>query len=123
GPAPLVQEPLALAGQCIDFAQDDVDVLSLLLERGPPRIEALEELLELRLLAVARVVEVEELLDLGKREAEAFTAQDELEANPVAVVVDAAAAGPAGRKQALTFVEPDGPRRQIEFAREVGNAE
>jgi hypothetical protein len=52
--------------------------------------EHLQELDELRPLAAGRRVDVEELADLGKREAEPLAAQDQLDSRSLALAVDPA---------------------------------
>src|SRR3954469_24250106 len=85
------------------------------------RIEDLLETLELRAVVAARLVHVDELADLGEREAEALSAQRQLEPGAVAGRVDAPLALAARREQALGLVEPDRARRDVELLREFAD--
>src|SRR5215469_12266217 len=67
------------------------------------------------------VIEIEQLLDVGQREAQALSAQDELEPYPVAMAVDAIAADASRRQQAVILIKADGAMRDRELAREVAD--
>ena len=100
-----LQPPAAVALDERDLGQHRVDVLPLLVEHRAPVGEHLQELGELRPLVAGRRVDVEELADLGQREAEPLAAQDQLDPRALALAVDprrarggAARAGPRPRR-------------------------
>src|SRR6185503_6136706 len=98
-----------------------LDIGPLLQQACAVLLEHGEEALELRPLVAPRLVHVDQLADLGQRQAEALAAQRELEAGAVARRVDAALAVAARREQALVLVEADGARRDVELARELAD--
>ena len=79
------------------------------------RLQHGEEALQLRPLVAAGLVHVDQVADLGEREAQALAAQRELEARALARGVDAALAVAPRREQALGLVEADGARRDVEL--------
>ena len=68
------------------------------------------------------LVEVEQLADLGQREAQPLAAQDPAEPRAVAGAVQPGQALAARLDQALVLVEADGARRDRELAGEFGDA-
>ena len=80
-----------------------------------------QELRQLRTLVASDFVQIEELADLRERQAEALAAQDQLDAHPLALAVDARAARPLRRQQAAILVEADRARGQRELLRELGD--
>ena len=82
-----------------------------------------EEVLQLRLGVARRLVHVDQVLDLGEREAEALAAQRQPQARAVARGVDALAAAAPRREQAAVLVEADRAGGQIEFARQLADRE
>jgi len=104
-----------------NFAQDHLDILTLLLEDGTSPFQYFEEALDLDLLVLGGVVQVDQLTDFRQREPEALAAQSKLQANLVSVAVNPVATGAAGREQALVFVEAYRPRSQTEFPGKFGN--
>src|SRR5215471_15605306 len=91
------------------------------MQKRAPVGEHLQEFDELRPLVACGRVNVEELADLGERETEALTAQDELDARALALAVDSRLALAPWRDESLILVESNRPRRQRELLREVGD--
>lgn len=114
-PAP----PPAVALDRRDLVEQRIDVAALQLELAAAVLERLDEPRELPAVALARIVEVEDLADLGEREPEPLAAQDQLDAGPLALAVDPRLAGAPGREQPLVLVEPDRARRQRELGGEL----
>src|ERR1700688_5051300 len=102
----------ALALERVDLRQHGGDVLALLIEHGAARGEHLQELDQLRPLALRRLVQIEQLADLGQRKPEPLASQYQLDAHPLALGVDAPAPGAPRREQALVLVKADRARRQ-----------
>ncbi len=75
----------------------------------------------MRALVAPGLVHVDQLADLGQRQAEALAAQRELEPGAVARRVDAPLALAARREQALVLVEADRARRDFELARQFAD--
>src|SRR5690348_5068193 len=99
----------------LDLAQlieRERDLLALLLELGDARAAAGQCRAHLLEMIGIGVVEVEQLFDVGKREAEALAAQDELETGAVARAIDALPADALRRQQAVILIEADGAMRQ-----------
>jgi hypothetical protein len=67
------------------------------------------------------LVEIEQLLDVGEREAEPLAALDEGEPGAVAMRVDAVVADPLRPEEPLLLVEPDRARAEPELARELAD--
>src|SRR6185312_5182879 len=114
----VAQLPAAFALDAVDLGERRVDVLLLLQEPRAAVGQELEELGELAALVARHLVHVEELADLGEREAQALAPQDQLQPDPLALAVDAHAPRALRRQQALVLVEADRARGQREFLRE-----
>src|SRR6185312_5485275 len=97
------------------------DLLALPLELGDARAAARQCGAHLLQVIGIGVVEVEQLLDVGQREAQALAAQDELEAGAVARAIDALAPDALRRQQAMILVEADGAVRQRQLARQIAD--
>ena len=97
----------------------DVDLLPL------QRVDALGEFLarvhELRHRRRHGRVEIEDLADLGEREADAAAAQDQDDAGAVARRIDARLAAPLRRDQALVLIEAQRARGDAEFLGELAD--
>src|SRR5882762_5249757 len=104
-----------------DFGEMRLDVGALLQQAAAVRLQHLAKALELRPLVASRLVHVDQLADLGERQAEALAAQRKLEPRAVAQRVDAPLAVAARRKQSLVLVKADGTRGDIELAREFAD--
>src|SRR3989442_5484317 len=105
----------------LDLGELRLDVGALLQQALAVGSEHLAEALELRPLVAPRLVHVDQLADLGERQAEALAAQRELEARAVARRVDAPLAVAPRREQSLVLVEADRARRDVEFAPELAD--
>ena len=92
--------------------QGERDLVLLALELGDARPPLGERGAQLLQMIGVDVVEIEQLLDVGQREAQTLAAQDELEPRPVARAVDAIAADALRRQQALILIEADRARRK-----------
>jgi hypothetical protein len=78
---------------------------------------------QLRALAPAGgVIEVEQFANLGQRQAETLATQEQLDADAVALPIDAVSPTAAWRQQPLILVEADRAGGEREFLGEVGNA-
>ena len=100
----------------------DVDLLAL--ELVQLLLELLARVQRLRHAAVVvRVVEIEDLADLGEAEADAAAAQDQDDAGAIAAGVDASLAAPLGRNQAFIFVEAQRARGDVKFLGELTDRE
>ena len=88
-----------------------VDPAAAFLERDPALREA----------AVADVVEVDHLADVGEAEADPLAAQDPGQPGAVAPAVDAREALPLRRDQALILVEAQRPGGDAELLAELGD--
>src|SRR6218665_2076199 len=66
-----------------------LDIEYLLFELAPTFLDLFQEALQLLLVAPTGVVHADQFLALGKREADALAAQDQLQRDPVARGVDA----------------------------------
>src|SRR5207253_2302075 len=97
------------------------DVLLLLQQPRPTVRQQRKELRELGALVAGDFVEIQQLADLGQREPETLAAQDELDADALAIAVNTSAAVAARRDQSAILVEADRARGQREFARKVGD--
>src|SRR5688572_24731842 len=117
----LLETAPALALHPLDLGQRRVDVFLLLQQPRAPLGEDHQELRKLRALVSRHFVEIEQLADLRERQPKAFAPQDQLEANPFALAVDARAAPALRREQPAVLVEADRPCRQREFLRQRGN--
>src|SRR3569623_890827 len=73
--------------------------------------------------AVADVVQVDQLANIGQREADSLPAQDPRQPRAVAVRIDALRAATLRRDQPLILVEPQRACGNAEFGRQVGNRE
>src|SRR6267378_7748017 len=120
--SPGVQELPRLALEAADLPQHLVDFLALALELLAAGGERGDELLQLRPLVRRRIVELQHLVYLGEGEAEPLPAQDQLQAHPVALGIDAPRSVAAGAEQAFVFVEADCAMSHVELACEVGDA-
>src|ERR1700676_2209125 len=118
----MAQTLAALPLQGLDFRQDHRNIFLLLLEHCSARRQHLQEFDQLRTLAFGRLVEIQQLAYLRKRQAEALAAKDELDAYTLPLGVDPAPAVASRGKQPLVFVITDGASGQREFSGEVGNA-
>jgi hypothetical protein len=107
----------------LDLRKLGFDIGPLLQQARPVLFKHREEALELRALVAPGLVHVDQLADLGQREAEALAAQGQLEAGTVARRVDAALAVALRREQALVLVEADRARRDVELARQFADGE
>src|SRR5437899_9580364 len=121
--APCADEDLArLALERADLGEHLLDLFALALELLAAGGERGDELLQLRPLVRRRIVELQHLVYLGEGEAEPLPAQDQLQAHPVALGIDAPRSVAAGAEQAFVLVEADGAMGHVELAREVGDA-
>src|SRR5437868_14604987 len=84
-------------------------------------VSSTSEALELRPVVASGLVHVDQLADLGERQAEPLAAQRELEARAVAQRVDAPLAVASRREQPLILVEANGARRDVELARQLAD--
>src|SRR5712691_9733202 len=88
--APCAHEDLArLALERADLGEHLLDLFTLALELLAAGGERGDELLQLRPLVRRRIVEFQHLVYLGEGEAEPLPAQDQLQAHPVALGIDA----------------------------------
>jgi len=117
----VVEKITTLTLKHVDFAKHHFDVLKLLSQRGATLAKHIEEAVKLRLGVAGAAVHVENLLDFGQREAETLAAQLELQARSVCPGIHPGASGAVRGQQALIFVKADGARRDVEFARQLGN--
>ena len=107
---PALPQPFAaLALELVDFCQHYGDVFLLLLEQRTPPGKHLQKLDELRPLAAGRIVEIQKLANLRQRQSKALAAQDELDADPLALPIHSALPVSSRRKQPLVLVEANGP--------------
>src|SRR5690606_9559503 len=95
------------------------DIFTLRLERDDALLVLLQR--RLRLGALIDFVEIEDFLDLDKREADALAAQDQLQLGAVAMRVDAVHAVAARRQQTLVFIEAERARRDLELSSQLRN--
>src|SRR5260370_27518796 len=117
-----VQELARLALEAADLPQHLVDFLALVLELRAAGGERGDELLQLRPVVRRRIVELQHLAYLGEGEAEPLAAQNQLQAHPVALGIDAPRAIAPGAEQAFVLVEADGAMSHVELARKLGDA-
>src|SRR5713226_3980367 len=117
-----VQELARLALEAADLPQYLVDFLALMLELRAAGGKRGDELRELRPVVRRRIVELQHLAYLGEGEAEPLAAQDQLQAHPVALGIDAPRSVAPGAEQAFVLVEADCAMGHVELAREVGDA-
>src|ERR1700704_3587976 len=120
--SPGVQELARLALEAADLPQHLVDFLALVLELCAASGERGDELRELRPLVRRRIVELQHLAYLGEGEPEPLAAQDQLQAHPVALGINAPRAVAPGAEEALVLVEADGAMSHVELARKLGDA-
>jgi len=105
----------------LQFGQRLFGIDALALKAGDAFGEFLFGVLKLRGAAVAGIVEVENLADLGKREADAPAAQNERDARPVAPGIDARLAAARGRDQAFVFIVAQGAGGDPELPRQIAD--
>ena len=98
-----------------------VEVASLALQPVDMRAAAAQQLAHLLNARAIDLVEIEELVDLGQREAQPFAAQDPASRKPGSWGPVETHAGPAGAwfDQPLVLVEANGARRDAELAGEA----
>ena len=72
---------------------------------------------------VVALIEIEDVADLGQRQADMLAAQDEGKPRAVTIGVDARLAFAARRQQALLLVVAERPRGRSELAAELGDRE
>src|SRR5215470_2164238 len=106
----------------LEFVDVCVEIVTLVLEIGDVQAAAAQELAQLLHAGAVDLVEVEQLLDLGERKAQALAAQDPRQPRAVAAAVEPSQALAARLDQALVLVEADGARRDRELAGELGDA-
>ena len=90
-----------------EFVDGGVDVDALLLQLGDLLGAALDRREALGAAVVAEVVEVEQFLDVGERQADPAAAQDPREAGAVAGRIEPLGAAALGREQGLVLVEAE----------------
>ena len=98
-----------------------VEVLALLFQRldlGPVAAQGDGHLVGV---VIVVIVEIQHLLNLLQREADAASAQDQLQPRPVARVIDARLTLPGRGQQTLVLVEPQRPRRCPELAAQLAD--
>src|SRR5689334_8183145 len=118
---PFLQQALADIASAFEIGNRLVDLEALLLQPDEPVLELGRGDPELGQLSVLQIVEIEHLLDLFEREADALAAQDELQPRPVAIAEEPGPAPPRRRQQPFLLVEPQSSRRNVEFPAEVGD--
>ncbi|MNO77088.1 hypothetical protein D3C76_681860 [compost metagenome] len=106
----------------VQFQLHLLDVQELLVQLGAACGNLLHEGFQLLVVAAAGVVEIDQFLALGQREADALAAQDQLQRDQVLRAVDAFLAAAFGAEHALFLVEADGAGGDIQFAGQVGDA-
>src|SRR5258708_25743748 len=94
-----VQELARLALEAADLPQHLVDFLALVLELRAAGGERGYELLQLRPVVWRRIVELQHLSYLGEGEAEPLAAQNQLQAHPLSLVIDAPPSTPPPANQ------------------------
>ncbi|CAM5411919.1 hypothetical protein SSTU70S_01587 [Stutzerimonas stutzeri] len=99
------------------------NVQQLLLQLLAALGDHLQHDIQLFLVAGLGVVELDQRLAFGQREADALAAQDQLQRDAILGRVDALLAGGAGRgEHALFFVEADGAGGDVQLVGQIGNA-
>src|SRR3954467_15873287 len=98
-----------------ELGDGGVDVDALLLEEIDPAAAFLERHPALRGAAVAQIVEVDHLADVGEAEADALAAQYPGQAGAVPPRIDARHALAPRRDQPFVLVEAQRPRRDLEL--------
>src|SRR5262245_21919754 len=106
----------------LEFVDVLVEIAAPALELGDVQAAAAQKLAQLLHAGAIDLVEVEQLLDLGEREAEAVAAQDPRQPRTVAGAVKSRQPMAARLDQPLLLVEADGARRDGELARQFGDA-
>ncbi len=99
-----------------------VEIALLAFEVVDMQAAAAQQLAELLIARAIDVIEVEQLLDLGEREAEPLATQDPAKPGAVADAVQPGQPLAARLDQPLVLVEPDGARGDRELAGELGDA-
>ena len=99
-----------------------VEIATLAFEIGDVQPAAAQQLAQLLHAGAVDLVEVEQLADLGEREAQPLAAQDPAQPRAVAGSVQPRQALAARLDQPLVLVEADGARRDRELAGEFGDA-
>src|ERR1700759_862276 len=104
----------------LELADVCVEIATLAFQIGDVQPAAAQELAQLLHAGAVDLVEVEQLLDLGQREAEPLAAQDPAEPRAVVHAVEPGEALAARLDQPLVLVEAHGARRDAELARQLG---
>ena len=99
-----------------------VEIATLSFEILDVQPAAAQQLAQLLHAGAVDLIEIEQLADLGQREAQPLAAQDPAESRAIADAVQPGHALAARLDQAFVFVEADGPRRDRELAAELGDA-
>src|SRR5436190_2927662 len=105
-----------------EFGDVGVEIAPLAFEIGDVKPAAAQQLAQLLQAGAVDLVEVEQLLDLGEREAEPLAAQDPAEPHPVVRAVEPRQSLAARLDQPLVLVEADGARGDGELAGQLGDA-
>jgi hypothetical protein len=99
-----------------------IEIAALALEVRDVQPAAPQELAQLLQPGAVDLIEVEELADLGQREAEPLAAQDPRQPRAIAGAVEPGQALATRLDQAFILVEANGARRDRELAGEFGDA-
>jgi hypothetical protein len=105
-----------------EFLDMRVEVALAALEILDVQAAAAQQLAQLGHAGAIDLVEVEQFLDLGQREAEPLAAQDPAQPRTVARAVEPRQVLALGLDQPLVLVEADGARRDGKLARQFGDA-
>ena len=120
--AALLQLGRDLGFDFLEFADVRVEIATLALQIGDVQPAAAQQLAQLLHAGAVDLVEVEQLLDLGEREAEPLAAQDPAEPHAVVRAVEPGQPLAARLDQPLVLVEAHGARRDPELAGQLGDA-
>ena len=104
-----------------DLVQHDFDIFALLFEEGASFFELGQKFFELPLFVAREVVQIEEFADFRKGKPQPLAAQREFQSHPVAMAEEAVLAVAARRQETFVFIVPDGPGRDPEFLRQIGD--
>src|SRR5262245_49546880 len=107
----------------LEFRDMRVEIAALVFEIGDVQAAAPQQLAQLLHAGAVDLVEVEQLLDLGQREAEPLAAADPAELGAIALAVQPRQALTTRPQEALVLVVANGARGDSELAGKLGDAE
>ena len=106
----------------VEFTLHLLDVEQLTSQMLTALGDLFQEVVELLAIAAGRVVEVDQLLAFGQREADTLATQDQHQRDPIPGAVDAFLAAPLWREHALFFIETNGAGGDAQLAGQIRNA-